>query len=189
MSLQAARKKQATTAVMTTYTALHIWCALASVRENHARAAHASARGESAVLHHTNISEIARTRVVIVHDELQIVRVAVSVLQKRHVAAGALERRFSDGFGELCCCDAGDFFALLKQTVESVSHRDRRIVSERHIQLHFRTGTDGVATTVLRSSLLCRLLKINATTPTVLDTVLSPDVSPRGVDGIAAGRS
>ena len=50
MSLQAARKKQADTIVIT-YTALHIWYAIASVRENYARAVNASARGESAILH------------------------------------------------------------------------------------------------------------------------------------------
>ena len=92
MPLQAARKKQATAAAMITYTALHIWRAIASVRENYAGAAHASARAESAILHRTNILEIARTRVVVVHDELQTIRVAVSVLQKRYVAADALER-------------------------------------------------------------------------------------------------
>ena len=91
MPLQAARKKQAETAVIT-YTALHIWYAIASVRENYARAVNASARGERVTLHRTNISEIARTRVVIVHDELQIIQLAVSVLQKRYVAASALER-------------------------------------------------------------------------------------------------
>ena len=91
MSLQAARKKQADTVVIT-YTALHIWYAIASVRENYARAASTSARGESVVLHCTNILELAGTRVVIVHDELQMIRLAVSVLQKRYFAADALER-------------------------------------------------------------------------------------------------
>ena len=91
MPLQAARKKQAETAVIT-YTALHIWYAIASVRENYARAASASARGESAILHRPNVLEIARARVVVVHDELQVIRLAVSVLQKRHFAADALER-------------------------------------------------------------------------------------------------
>ena len=50
MSLQAARKKQADTVVIT-YTALHIWYAIASVRENYARAASTSARGERIIFY------------------------------------------------------------------------------------------------------------------------------------------
>ena len=65
---------------MITYT--HTWYTAVSVRENHARAITLT-RGKTALCPHlTNNLKIARSLVIVVYKIFQIIRLAITILQK-----------------------------------------------------------------------------------------------------------